>query len=109
MFRVGSIIRALPAIVVELGSLVWYAYRTGDRAMAGAALVWLTCTVGLAAMLVSGTLTVLRGGEVHVRGPLLIASTPIAMWLARELIGILMTAVGWLLSLIGHDPLDARS
>lgn len=77
--------------------------------MAGAALVWLTCTVGLVAMLVSGVLTALHGGEVQVRGPLLIASTPISMWLARELIGILMTTVGWLLSLVGHDPLDVRS
>ncbi len=106
MIRVTSLLRALPSIIVELGSLVWYAYRTGDRGMAAAALVWLTCTLGLAAMLISGALTALQGGEVQVRGPLLIASMPIAMWLARELISSLLTAVGWILALLGRDPLD---
>jgi uncharacterized integral membrane protein len=107
VFTIGVLLRALPSIVAELVSLVWYAYRTGDRSMAGAALVWLVSTLALFAFLVSGVLTAINGGEVEVKGPMLAASLPIAMWLARELVTGVLTLVGRVLALFGRDPLDA--
>ncbi len=107
MFTVGILLRALPSIVAELVSLVWYAYRTGDRGMAGAALVWLTSTVTLVGFLMAGVVSAINGGEVHLRGPILVASLPVSMWLARELVAALLAIAGRLLALFGRDPLDA--
>jgi hypothetical protein len=108
VFRVVTLFRALPSILAELVSLVWYAYRTGDRGMAAAALVWLSTTLVLAALAMSSVMTALRGGEVQLRGVALVAAVPIAMWVARELIGILLALAGRIIALLGPDPLDAR-
>ena len=108
MFRIVTLVRVLPAILAELVSLVWYAYRTGDRGMAAAALVWLSTTLVLAALAISSVMTVLHGGEVQLRGVALVAALPVSMWGARELIGILMSIAGRIIALFGPDPLDAR-
>lgn len=93
MYRLGMLLRALPSILAELLSLIWYAYRTGDRRMATAALVWLTCTVTLIAFGLAALVAVFRGGEIHLRGPFLAASLPIAMWIARELVSAALAFV----------------
>ncbi len=103
MFRAGLLLRALPSILAELVGLVWYGYRSGNRAAAAAALTWLATTVALLAFAIDAVLSVLTGGEVQLRGPFLVASLPIAIWLARELMGILMLVVGWLISLFGPE------
>ena len=108
MFRIVTLVRVLPAILAELVSLVWYAYRTGDRSMAAAALVWLSTTLVLAALAISSVMTALHGGEVQLRGVMLVAAIPVSMWVARELIGMLMALVGRIIALVGPDPLDAR-
>ncbi|MDQ3327872.1 MAG: hypothetical protein M3506_05040 [Chloroflexota bacterium] len=108
MFRIGLLLRALPSILAELVSLIWYAYRTGDRGVAAAALVWLTSTVALFSFSANALLTALNGGEVQLRAPALIAAVPLSMWLARELLGTLMRLVGWLLALLGADPVESQ-
>ncbi len=108
MFRIGLLLRALPAILAELVSLIWYAYRTGDRGVAAAALVWLTSTVALVSFSANALLTALNGGEVHLRAPALIAAVPLSMWLARELLGTLLRVVGWLLAALGSDPMERQ-
>ena len=108
MFRVGLLIRAIPSILAELVALCWYSYRTGDRRMAAAALIWLSSTTALVAFTVAAVLTAVQGGEVQLRGPALAASVPIAMWIARELIGIVLLLAGRLLALFGQGPADAR-
>lgn len=106
MFRAGLLIRAIPSILAELVALCWYSYRTGDRQMAAAALVWLTSTTALVAFTLSAVVTAINGGEVQLRGPALAASVPIAMWVAREVIGALLLIVGRVLALFGRDPVD---
>ncbi len=108
MFRIGLLLRALPSILAELVSLIWYAYRTGDRGVAAAALVWLTSTVALFSFSANALLTALNGGEVQLRAPALIAAVPLSMWLARELLGTLMRLVGWLLAVFGADPVESQ-
>lgn len=107
MFRAGLLIRSLPSILAELVSLCWYSYRTGRREMAAAALIWLTSTAALISFTVSGILTAIRGGEVQLVGPVIAASVPIAMWIARELLGALMLVAGRILALFGRDQVDA--
>ncbi len=109
MFRLGILIRALPAILGELVGLVWYAYQTGDRRLALAALVWLTSTVTLISLTVNAAMVTVHGGEVNLKGPFIAASVPVAMWVARELVNLILTAVGWMLSLFGTDPVDVMS
>ena len=103
MFRIGILLRALPSILGELLSLVWHGYKTGDR-RAAAALVWFVSTVALLSFGVAGILTALGGGEVQLRGPVVAASLPIAMWLSRELASWFLLAVGWLLSHLLRAP-----
>lgn len=107
MFRVGILLRALPSILGELLSLVWHGYKTGDRRAAAAALLWFVSTVALLSFGVAGVLTALGGGEVQLRGPVVAASLPIAMWLSRELASWFLLAVGWLLSHLLRAPADA--
>lgn len=105
MFRAGVLLRALPSILGELVSLVWYSYRTGDRRTAAAALIWLASTVALVSLSMNAVLTAVNGGEVQLRGPVIAAAIPIAMWVARELLSVLLMAIGWCLALFGRDPL----
>ncbi len=108
LYRTGMLFRALPSILAELAALAWYGYRSGDRAAALAALVWLCSTLGLVAFAAHAVLAVLQGEEVQLRGPFLLASLPISMWLARELVSLLMLVAGWLIMLLGRDPVDVR-
>ena len=108
MFRLAMLLRALPAILAELVSLIWYAYRTGDRAVAAAALVWLTSTVALFSFAANALLTALNGGEVQLRAPALVAAVPLSMWLAREMLGTVLRLLGWLLAAFGDDPVESR-
>lgn len=107
MFRLGLLLRALPSIVAELLGLVWYAYRGGDRRMAAAALTWLCSTLALAGFLVNGVLVAAWGGEVHLLGPVILASVPLAIWLANE---AMLTVVSLLVRFLElfDDRVDAR-
>ena len=107
MFRAGLLIRSLPSILAELVSVCWYSYRTGRSEIAAPALIWLTSTVALLSFPASAILTPIRGGEVQLLGPVIAASVPIAMWIARELLSILMLLAGCILALLGRDPVDA--
>ena len=106
MFRLGLLFRALPSILAELVSLVWYAYRGGDRRMAAAALTWLCATLALSGFLVNGVLVAAWGGEVHIVGPFLVASIPLAVWLANEAITAVVSLLVRFTELF-DDRLDA--
>ncbi len=104
MFRVGLLLRALPSILFELMSLVWYSYRTGDRRMAVVALTWLTSLVLLIGFAASAVVGAVRGEQVELKGTFLAASIPAWMWIARELLALLASLLGRLLSLVGLRP-----
>lgn len=104
MFRIYMLARALPSILKELVSLIWYSYRTGDRRTAGVALIWLVSTLLLIGFAASALASAVQGQPVELTGLFLAASLPVAMWLGHEIVMALMLAIGRLLVMFGQEP-----
>jgi hypothetical protein len=93
------LVRSLPAILLELVSLIVHSLREGDRGTAFAGSVWLLSTLVFLASGLGALLAVITGGEAQLNGAVLVASIPLAMWLGRELVALLVGLVarvlGW--------------
>lgn len=103
MFRVSLLIRAIPSILYELGDLVWFSYRTGDRKTAATATLWLVSTLFLIGFAIDAIISVIQGKSVELTSLFLVASLPISMWIAREVIIAVLTVVGRIIALSGSD------
>lgn len=106
MFRAGLLVRVLPAIFAELVGLIWYSYRTGDRATAAVAVTWLTALAAAASFAVAALASAVGGDPVPLRFPMIVAAVPASMWLARELVAILLRAAAHVL---GYGPPEIES